>query len=39
VHGKASLLSTSELIESATGAAFSAADFRRHLRARYLEDG
>jgi carboxypeptidase Taq len=36
VHGKGSLLSTSELIEAATGAPLGTADFRRHLNARYL---
>jgi len=36
VHAKASLRSTAELIESATGAPLGTADFRRHLRARYL---
>jgi carboxypeptidase Taq len=39
VHGKGSLLSTAELIEQATGAPLTAADFRRHLHARYREDG
>src|SRR5437764_8898192 len=39
IHGKGSLLSTTELIEQATGAPLSTADFRRHLRARYLENG
>jgi len=39
VHGKASLLSTAELVEGATGAGLGTADFHRHLRARYLEEG
>ena len=39
VHGRGSLLSTTELVEAATGAPVGTADFRRHLRARYLEEG
>ena len=39
VHGKGSLLSTAELIETATGAPLAVTDFERHLRARYLEKG
>jgi carboxypeptidase Taq len=38
VHGRGSLLSTSELIEATTGAPLGTADFRRHLNARYLEE-
>ncbi len=38
VHGKGSLLSTSGLIEHATGRPFGDAHFKAHLRARYLED-
>jgi carboxypeptidase Taq len=37
VHGKGSLLTTAELIQSATGAPLAAADFCRHLHARYIE--
>ncbi len=36
VHGKGSLLSTGELVESATGAPLGTAAFERHLRQRYL---
>jgi carboxypeptidase Taq len=36
VHGKGSLLSSSELIEAATGKKLDAAIYRRHLTARYL---
>jgi carboxypeptidase Taq len=36
VHTKGSLLSTAELVESATGEPLGAASFERHLRARYL---
>ncbi len=36
VHGKGSLLSTAELIQSATGAPLGTAAFERHLRERYL---
>jgi carboxypeptidase Taq len=36
VHGKGSLLSTAELVESATGAPLGTASFERHLRDRYL---
>jgi carboxypeptidase Taq len=39
VHGKGSLLSTAELVETATGAPLGTASFERHLRRRYLEDG
>jgi carboxypeptidase Taq len=39
VHAKGSLLSTVELIESATGEPLGTATFERHLRRRYLEDG
>lgn len=38
VHRKASLLSTSELVVSATGSPLSAAPFLAHLRQRYLQD-
>ena len=38
VHGKGSLLSTNDLIESATGQPFDDTAFRNHLRTRYLED-
>ncbi|TAH36077.1 MAG: carboxypeptidase M32 [Alphaproteobacteria bacterium] len=37
VHGKASLLSTTELIKSATGETLNAEIFKLHLRRRYLE--
>jgi carboxypeptidase Taq len=37
IHAKASLLSTAELVEAATGAPLGAAAFERHLRDRYLE--
>ncbi len=36
VHAQGSLLSTAELIESATGAPLGTAAFERHLRERYL---
>jgi carboxypeptidase Taq len=36
VHAKGSLLSTAELVESATGSPLSTLAFERHLRARYL---
>ena len=36
VHGKGSLLTSSELIEAATGKKLDAAIYRRHLTARYL---
>ena len=36
IHGKGSLLSTSELIESATGCPLDDTAFKTHLRARYL---
>jgi len=36
VHSKGSLLSTAELVESATGRPLGTASFERHLRARYL---
>jgi carboxypeptidase Taq len=36
VHGKGSLLSSSELIEAATGKKLDAGIFQRHLTARYL---
>jgi carboxypeptidase Taq len=36
VHGKGSLLSTAELVESATGSALATAAFESHLRERYL---
>lgn len=39
IHGKASLLSTAELVETATGAPLGTADFHRHLHGRYLEGG
>ncbi len=38
VHAKGSSLSTSELVEQATGRPLDTAGFERHLRARYLED-
>ncbi len=37
LHSKASLLSTPELIRSATGAPLSTSAFRAHLHARYLQ--
>jgi len=37
IHSKASLLSTAELIEQATGQALGTASFERHLRERYLD--
>ena len=36
VHSKASLLSTAELVENATGQPLGAASFERHLHDRYL---
>ena len=36
VHAKGSLLSTAELVESATGRPLGTASFERHLRDRYL---
>jgi carboxypeptidase Taq len=36
VHSKASLLSTAELVENATGRSLGTASFERHLRDRYL---
>jgi carboxypeptidase Taq len=39
VHAKGSLLSTAELVESATGEPLGTASFERHLRRRYLGDG
>jgi carboxypeptidase Taq len=36
VHSKGSLLSTAELVESATGRPLGTASFERHLRDRYL---
>jgi len=36
VHGKASLLATDELVETATGAPLGTTAFERHLRQRYL---
>ena len=38
VHGKGSLLSTNDLIESATGRPFDDTAFRDHLHTRYLEN-
>lgn len=38
VHGRASSLSTSELLVSATGRPLDAGIFKAHLKARYLED-
>lgn len=38
VHGKGSLLSTSELIEAATGHPLDAGIYERHLRTRYLDE-
>ena len=37
VHGKGSLLSTAELVQSATGAPLGTAAFEAHLRERYLD--
>ena len=37
VHAKGSLLSTAELVESATGRPLGTASFERHLRDRYLD--
>ena len=39
VHGRGSLMSTAELVESATGRPLATASFERHLRRRYLEGG
>jgi carboxypeptidase Taq len=39
IHAKGSLLSTAELVESATGAPLGSASFERHLRRRYLDQG
>ena len=36
IHARGSLLSTAELVESATGSPLGTAAFERHLRARYL---
>ena len=36
VHSKGSLLSTAELVESATGRPLGTASFERHLHDRYL---
>ena len=36
VHGQASLVSTAELVESATGRPLCTESFERHLRDRYL---
>ena len=36
VHSKGSLLSTAELVETATGRPLGLASFERHLRDRYL---
>jgi len=36
VHSKGSLLSTAELVETATGQPLGTASFERHLRDRYL---
>jgi carboxypeptidase Taq len=36
VHSKGSMLSTAELVETATGRPFGTASFERHLRDRYL---
>lgn len=38
VHAQGSLLQSAQLIETATGAPLGTEAFRRHLRARYLED-
>jgi carboxypeptidase Taq len=37
VHGQGSLLSTAELVESATGSPLGTTSFERHLRRRYLD--
>ena len=37
VHGQGSLMSTAELVESATGRPLGVASFERHLRRRYLD--
>jgi carboxypeptidase Taq len=37
IHSKASLLSTAELVEQATGQPLGTASFERHLRDRYLD--
>jgi carboxypeptidase Taq len=39
IHAKGSLLSTAELVESATGEPLGTASFERHLRRRYLDQG
>jgi carboxypeptidase Taq len=39
VHRQGSLMSTAELVESATGRPLDTASFERHLRNRYLEGG
>ena len=36
IHSKGSLLTTAELVESATGRPLATASFERHLRDRYL---
>jgi len=36
VHSKGSLLSTAQLVETATGRPLGTANFERHLRDRYL---
>jgi len=38
VHGQGSLMSTAELVESASGRPLGVASFERHLRRRYLDD-
>jgi carboxypeptidase Taq len=37
VHGRASLLSTPELIKAATGRTLDVAFFKAHLKRRYLD--
>ena len=39
VHGKGSLLTTDELMESATGEVLNARYFLDHLKSRYIENG
>jgi carboxypeptidase Taq len=39
VHGKGSLLSTAELVATASGEPLGTTSFERHLRWRYLEEG
>jgi carboxypeptidase Taq len=39
VHGKGSLLSTAELVATASGEPLGTTSFERHLRRRYLEEG